>query len=728
MSKLIIIANRLPVTAEKKKNNEIVYHPSVGGLATGMSSLSKTYRCVWVGFSGLATDSVEEHDYQNSANTFIKDYGYYPVPLTGKDIELYYNGFSNQTLWPLFHYFQAFTVFNDETWRAYVDVNIKFYETLTGIYEPGDLIWIHDYHLMLLPGIIREHIPEATIGFFLHIPFPSYELFRLLPWRSEILTGLVGADLIGFHTYGYVRHILSSIQRILGIENSMGQLRIDNRSVKCDIFPLGIDYQRYSDYIKNKKITREIERFKKTLEGKKMILSMDRLDFTKGIDERLNAYSRFLKKYPEYHGKVHMVLVTVPSRTQVETYITLRRRINEQVGRINGKYNTLHWSPIQYLYRSLPFEMIMTLYHCADVCLVTPLRDGMNLIAKEYIASRVNGDGVLILSEMAGASEELGEAIRVNPNNREEVADAIATALTMDTREQRDKIMAMQSRLKRNDVVKWSASFIEKLSASKPAEEKSLQKTLGKNEIALITSDYQSGTKRLFLLDYDGTLVRFENRPEKAVPGKDILKILAYLANSDKNDVVIISGRTRDFLDRHFGNLRVILIAEHGGWIKSGDEWKSSIPLDPSWKNEVRPILEMYCDRTPGSFFEEKDYSMAWHYRLSDNELAVIRAMELKGNLLTMVANYNLGIIEGNKVLEIKSLEINKGKIASYLLSLNEYDFIIGIGDDTTDEDLFVAIPDKGYSIKVGNGSSKASYHVSGVDEVRRLLEKLVEL
>jgi trehalose 6-phosphate synthase/phosphatase len=728
MSKLILVSNRLPVTVEKKKNGNTTISPSVGGLATGMSSLSKKYSCIWVGFSGITHESFNNDEMNTINDNLATEFNSYPVSLTNQDIELYYNGFANKTIWPLFHYFPYFTSFNEETWQSYMVVNNKFYDTLAGIYEPDDMIWVHDYHLMLLPGIIRKNIPDAKIGFFLHIPFPSYEVYRLMPWRKDVLNGLLGSDLIGFHTFGYVRHFLSSVQRLVGVEHSMGQLNIENRTIKCDTFPMGIDYKRYSSYMNNKKIAREISSFKQNLNGKKMILSMDRLDFTKGIIERLNSYERFLKKYPEFHEKVQMVIVNVPSRTQVDTYIKLRKRINEQIGRINGKYNTLSWSPIQYLYRSLPFEMIMTLYHCADVCLVTPLRDGMNLVAKEYVAARVDSDGVLILSEMAGVSEELGEALIVNPNNGEEAADSIAFALTMPETEQRRRISIMQRRLQRNDVFQWSASFIEKLSSMKNVNDEYIHKNLLFDNMKSLLDAYRNGKSRLLLIDYDGTLMQFVDRPDAAVPDADLIKLLYDLTTKENTDIAIISGRNFEFLERNFADLRMTLIAEHGAWIKlPGNEWKTINTLNTQWKKEIRPILESYCDQTPGTFIEEKEFSLAWHYRRSDNELASIRAMELKGNLLHMIANNHLGIMEGNKVLEIKSLEINKGKIANFLLSAKQYDFVLAIGDDVTDEDLFNVIPETGYSVKVGYGPSKAKYVLESVRAVRQMLKQIVE-
>ena len=726
MAKLILISNRLPVTVELDKGNNISYNPSTGGLATGLSSLSKIHECVWIGFSGIAIDTIDKNKRLVITDDLIKKFSYYPVPLTAHDLKLYYFGFSNKTLWPLFHYFQVYTYYDSQTWSSYQSVNEKFYETFKEIYEPGDIVWIHDFHLMLLPGIIRRNIPDARTGFFLHIPFPSYEVFRLLPWRKEILEGIMGSDLIGFHTFGYVRHFLTSVQRIVGIEPYLGQFQAENRTIKCDIFPMGIDYQKYSEYLGNSKIKKEITALKKETQNRQIILSIDRLDYTKGIVARLEAFERFLEKYPEFHDKVVLILLAVPSRTVVETYNSLRERVNEAVGRINGKYNTLSWSPIKFLYRSLPFETIMTLYHCADVALVTPVRDGMNLVAKEYIASRTRADGVLILSEMAGAVEELGEAIIVNPNNIEEMADSIAAAMSMSKEDQHIRILTMQRRLKRNDVFKWAESFIEKLTHEKIYEVELSEIFINSDNKKEIIECYRKASKRILFLDYDGTLMHFSTSPANAVPDDELLTMLEKFSKNSKNDVVLISGRGRDFLETHFAHIPLILVAEHGAFIKKPkDEWKALITLNNEWKQQIRPFLELFSDRTPGSFVEEKEHSLVWHYRKSDPEFAPIRAIELKNNLMHLVANLNLGIIEGNKVLEIKNTESNKGRAALNLTSRKKYDFILGIGDDYTDEDLFSALPEHAYSIKVGYGQTKAKYHIQGTREARLFLKEL---
>lgn len=721
MSKLILVANRLPVTVAKSDDGYSIA-PSVGGLATGMAALTRLYTCKWVGYSGVASDRMSDTESDKLTETLIGKFDSVPVPLSSHDVKLYYNGFSNRTIWPLFHYFPVYTSYATQTWEAYCRVNSAFFEKVAELYEPGDVIWIQDYQLMLLPGILRERFPDAKIGFFLHIPFPSFEVFRLLPWRREIVEGILGSDLIGFHTYSYARHFLSSVQRLLGHESHLSRLMIDNRPVRADIFPLGIDYDRYAEYQDNPEISGEIEALKASLNGNRLVLSIDRMDFTKGLVERLESFELFLEKYPEYHEKVLLVLLAVPSRTNVDIYMSLRDKVNQLVGRINGRFNRVHWSPIRYLYRSLPFETIIALYSQADVALVTPIRDGMNLVAKEYIAARRDGAGVLVLSEMAGAAEELGEALIVNPNNREEVADAIARALAMPQVERIERMGIMQRRLKRNDVVRWAQTFMDKLE-NQGSETAEMEARLldGLNRKKMLQA-FIRASRRLILLDYDGTLTGFRNRPEDAKADKELCELLRRLVSEPSNDTVIISGRNREFLDECFAEIPLTLVAEHGAWIRRGGEWKTTASISNEWKQELLPVLQHYTDRTPGSFVEEKEFSLVWHYRRADQDLAAIRASELRSTLLGMVANLNLGIMDGNKVLEVKNLEIGKGRVVSSLMAGAEHDFIIAIGDDVTDEDMFKAIGENGYTVKVGFRATAASYFLENVRDVRNLL------
>ena len=579
---------------------------------------------------------------------------------------------------------------------------------------------------MLLPELIRAKLPDAKIGFFLHIPFPSFEIFRLLPWRSEILDGLLGADLIGFHTYSYVKHFLESVRRILGYEHTYGEITLSNRIVKVDTFPMGIDYEKFANAASDSKVQREIDKIRKNLGDRKIILSIDRLDYTKSIPQRLETFDLFLDKYPEFKEKITFIVVAVPSRTKVEHYRLLKKQVDELIGKINGKYGTLGWTPICYIYRSLPFHTLAALYSIADIALITPYRDGMNLIAKEFIASKADSKGVLILSEMAGAAEELGEALIVNPNNREAIAEALREALLMTDEEQIERNKVIQQRLQRYSVKRWAMDFVDSLMQVKKLQQDLSTKRLTDEIKIKLLDDYSKSKARLILLDYDGTLVHFAEKPEKAKPAEELLKLLTSLAHNVKNEIVIISGRDRETLDRWFGHLNIGLVAEHGVWIKErGKEWGTIEPLENDWKTEILPVLEVYVDRTPGSFIEEKEFSLVWHYRNCDAELAAVRAKELKDVLLNLTANLDIGVIEGNKVIEIKNINVNKGRAVLEWISKKQWDFVLAIGDDLTDEDIFAVLPDTAYSIKVGLGSSRAKFYMESVDKVRALLKSI---
>ncbi|MDY6853361.1 MAG: bifunctional alpha,alpha-trehalose-phosphate synthase (UDP-forming)/trehalose-phosphatase [Thermodesulfobacteriota bacterium] len=722
MNRLLIISNRLPVSIEKKKG-ALHFQLSVGGLATGLSSLYKSYNSIWIGWPGIALDNIEEGA-EEIETKLISEYNCKPIFLSKTDIEKYYHGFSNRTLWPLFHYFPQYVVNDRSFWEAYKRVNKLFSDSVMKVAQKGDTIWIHDFHLMLLPSLIREKLPDAAIGFFQHIPFPSFEVFRLLPWRKQILEGLLGADLVGFHTYDYARHFLLSVHRLLGYEYSMGQINAHDRIVRVDTFPMGIDYKRFSKAVYDPEVKREITNLKDKLDDRKIIISIDRLDYSKGIPQRLEAFSAFLNRNPEYEEKVSFILVAVPSRTQVEHYRLLKKEVDELTGKINGEHGRIGWVPVCYLYRFLDFPTLASLYIIADVAVVTPIRDGMNLIAKEYIASRQDGSGVLILSEMAGASQELGEAIIVNPNNTDEVADAIKRALMMPKEEQIKRNRAMQNRIERYNVIRWSKEFIDRLVHTKKLQEERHAKLISPKMNLEIIKDYNNAKRRLLLLDYDGTLVPFSGRPEEARPGDILIRLVKRLSEDPKNEVVIISGRDRYTLERWFEELTLNLVAEHGIWLKER-EWEMIEPLTNEWKKEIYPIIELYMDRTPGAFIEEKEFALAWHYRKADPELSSLRVGELLDELLNLTANLNLQILEGDKVIELKNIGINKGRAALRWIKKEEWDFILAIGDDWTDEDMFSVLPERAYSIKVGLKPSLARFNLDSTGSVFTLLQEL---
>jgi len=723
MPRLLIVSNRLPLTIQEKKG-DLHIEPSAGGLATSLSSWYKSCNSIWIGWAGIGRKKIKD---ETDIVARLLSENCYPVSLSEYNVEAYYHGFCNRTIWPLFHYFPLYAEYSENFWQAYERVNTAFANTVAEIAKPNDIIWIHDYHLMLLPKLLRERLPKATVGFFLHIPFPSFEIFRLLPWRKQILEGLLGADLVGFHNYDYTGHFLDSVHRLLGYEAAMGQITVADRVVRADAFPIGINYEQFSSAAQDPKVQKERERFRKKLGDCQVILSVDRLDYTKGIPQRLRAFSVFLDRNPKFKRKIIFVLLVVPSRTGVERYMQMKKQVDGLVGEINGKHGAIGWMPVWYLYRFLPFHSLTALYSLADVALITPLRDGMNLVAKEYTATKTDGKGVLILSETAGAAQELGEAIIINANNQEEIAQALAEALEMPEQEQIERNRIMQKRLRRYTVVRWATEFTDKLLSSKKLQREMEEKTLPYETQRKLTSDFQKSDKSLLLLDYDGTLVPFSPKPMEAMPGAKLLRLLGKFTKNPGNEVVLISGRDKDTLEKWFGGLNVGLVAEHGAWIKEkGRGWETIETLTSEWKEEVYPILESWVDRTPGSFIEEKEFSLVWHYRKADPRLGELRARELMNNLSDITANLNLQVLEGSKVVELKNTDINKGRAASRWISREKWDFILALGDDWTDEDTFKVLPSTAWSIKVGFGASAARFSLSSPGKATSLLRKMI--
>jgi trehalose 6-phosphate synthase/phosphatase len=720
--KTIFVSNRLPVTIRHGEDG-LEFSPSIGGLATGLKSVHDEGDSLWLGWCGLSEEQLTPQNRVELEQRLTEDFHSTPVFLSEDDLENYYYGFCNRTIWPLFHYFVNHAEYDHDQWRCYREVNHKFFDKLAELINPGDTVWIHDYQLFLLPQMIREKFPDTSIGFFLHIPFPSYELFRLMPWREEILRGVLGSDLIGFHTYDYVRHFLSSCRRLLGYEHNLGYINVGNRMVKADVFPMGIDYDRYHNAHEQQAIQEETAEILKKVRGTQLVLSVDRLDYTKGIPERIKAFSEFLRQNPQYREKVTLILIVAPSRTEVESYSDLLKEVQELVSDTNGEHGTIGWIPVWFFYRSFGFDSLTALYAAADLLLVTPLRDGMNLVAKEYVAARVDKKGMLVLSETAGAASELGEAVIVNANNVREVADGIREALEMTAVEKISRNKIMHQRLEHYNVEFWARDFLRKLADVKQKQStNSLEKLLPESADELVDA-MNAAEHRLLLLDYDGTLTGFVDKPENAKPDTQIKSILRKLTDDERNHVIIISGRDRHSLEAWFKDLPVNLVAAHGMWTRDqGGDWEQTETLSNDWKETIRPILDVHTARTPGSFVEEKDYSLAWHYRRCEPELAAVRVSELKDALGDLTSNLNIGLLNGNKVIEIKDTTVNKGRAAGMWLQRNHWDFIFAAGDDWTDEDMFAILPETAFSIKVGVGMSQARYRVESVEDIRAIL------
>ena len=731
-SRLLIVSNRLPFRITEKKG-EFVFSQSAGGLVSSIISyVQKTKHSdesksasfpLWIGAS-----DVSEPKFKNKFPAGILHHNEFqiaPVFIPADVQNDYYNGFCNDTVWPLFHYFPSFAKYDDDCYKAFERANELFCNRILQLYKPNDIIWIHDYHLMLLPAMLRKYLPNATIGFFLHIPFPSYELFRLLPsnWRKNILKGILGADLVGLHTNDYVQHFLKSTRQILGYDNSLRLIITPERSVTIDTFPISIDYKKFNLCSLDTVTFNERNKIKKRLCDFNLIISVDRLDYAKGLINKLESFELFLKQYPQFQRKVVYILLVVPSRDIITKYSETKKEIEGLVSSINGKFGSVDWTPIVYQYKSLDFKNLVALYLAADVALITPVRDGMNLVAKEFIASRTDKKGVLILSETAGAAAELSEAILVNPTDRREIADSIYQALIMPVNEQMSRIEVMQNRIQSYDVMKWAEDFITQL-----IEQKNMQKKLTIKEITpLIEIDlqqkYYGSNRRLLLLDYDGTLSPLAKLPHLAAPNEDILNLLLMLSADIRNEVVVISGRGMNVLEKWFCNIPLSLVAEHGAFVKNFSEsWRQTVSVNADWKEAVQPIFNLFTNRCAGTFTEEKTLSLAWHYRNAEAELGFLRSRELINSLMELSSHFDFQVIEGNKVVEVRARGVDKGMAANLWLKNYHYDFVMAIGDDKTDEDMFKVIPENQYSIRVGLVQSDAKYNLKHQKNVIELI------
>lgn len=722
MPRILIVSNRLPVKITGE-SPAFTLQSSEGGLATGLGAIYTQHNTLWLGWPGIcATDEAE----QKEIGQLLAEKDLYPVYLTATEISQYYEGFSNEILWPVFHYMATYARYDTQYWDAYLAVNEKFCAALLELYQPGDIIWIHDYQLLLLANLVRKEKPAATIGFFQHIPFPSFELFRLLPWRTELLEGILGANLVGFHTYDDARHFLSACSRLLNTQSTFSTIRYQERNIVAEAFPMGIDDEKLVALTNHLTVQGHLNQLRTDFNGIRIILSIDRLDYSKGILQRLQAFDLLLQQYPEYRERVSLYMIVVPSRDMVPLYKELRNEIDKLTGNINARYSTNRWVPVNYFYRSFPLEHLSALYQQADICLVTPVRDGMNLVCKEFVASRVNHDGVLILSEMAGASKELVDALIVNPNNSREICEAMVTALHMAPEEQYRRMKQMRELVARYNVHHWVDIFMKRLVDVTNKPEQRPARQIGVFTQAYIRNRYIKSKKRLILLDYDGTLVRFYSNLMAAFPDASLLSILEELCADKKNTVAIISGRQHGTLEKWLGHLPVHMIAEHGMWQKKENgDWEETVKIESDWKQELLPILHSYTGRTNGSLVEEKSHSLAWHYRNAEKELGEYRANELISHLRYFVADMPLNILAGNKVVEVKSTEVNKGKAIEPYLSNESYDFILAIGDDATDEDMFKAIGKRGISIKVGTNRTAAGFCVDAIDDAKALLNFL---
>lgn len=728
---MLIVSNRLPFSVQSEAG-EIKLKPSSGGLVSGISSYLdfmknsqiKDFEYLWIGWPG---SYIERELQENFSRQVSSEHNVVPVFAEEKEMDDFYLGFCNSTIWPLFHYFPTLAKFEKSHWETYKRVNSVFANKILEVAMPDDVIWIHDYHLMLVPSMLREKLGEkAKIGFFLHIPFPSFEVYRTMPstWREEILKGLLGCDLVGFHTNEYAYSFLRSALRILGLSHNMGWVEYGDRRVKIDTFPMGIDFYKFDSAIESPEVKEAASKLGEKMKGIKVLLSVDRLDYTKGVPNRLRAFRDFLRKNPEYIKKIVLILIIVPSRIGVDQYQEMKNTLDKLISDINGELGSIDWQPVIYQYRHIPFDHLVALYSLADIALITPLRDGMNLVAKEYLASK-RKNGTLILSEMAGAAKELTEAFLINPNDTEGIAETIKKALETDTVDINKSLSIMRERLSYYNVLQWVMDFLRGLEKSREENQKLRVKMINRDDISRMKRDFQKTSKKIVFLDYDGTLVSFAGRPSLAVPDTELIDLTHRLASVC--ELCIVSGRDAAFLEKNFASAGAHLCAEHGALLKEKNgSWQVLTQSDPSWKKEMMEIFRSASTRLPSSFVEEKSFSLAMHYRNCDPEMAELRVREFVDELVNYTSNLSLQVLQGNKVVEVRSYDINKANAGRYFLGKENYDFILSLGDDWTDEDLFEFLKDKNsWTLRVGLRPSSAKFNVLSVKEVREILSEL---
>ena len=461
--RLIVVSNRVPYSISKIED-KIVYKKTAGGLVTALDPLMKRMGGLWIGWSGVVGSNKEIGDrIKIEGDDGIEGYELKFVKLNENEVKDYYNGFSNRTIWPLFHGFLFQSYFDYDYWKAYYRINKKFANEIITVLDEDDVIWVHDYHLMITPEIIRQNVKQAKIIFFLHIPFPNYEILNALPWSKEIIKGLLGCDIIGFQTRKDAINFLAACKEILKLTPDFNEFSVNyiDRKIYVKEFPISIDYESFSKAGKKKEASKFIKNIKSYSKNTSFVLGVERLDYTKGLKEKFRAIERFFEKYPDYKKKVVFIQIAVPTRTKILEYVRFKKEIDEMVGRINGKFADGIWSPIIYIYKSLSQEKLVSYYKLSDICLVTPLKDGMNLIAKEYIASRSEVNSVLILSRFAGVADEFKDyALMVNPYDIEDVADRIKYALEIDLEQKTTRFNSLKEIVKKRDVFYWLESIV----------------------------------------------------------------------------------------------------------------------------------------------------------------------------------------------------------------------------------------------------------------------------
>lgn len=737
MPKIIVVSNRLPVTV---RDGEI--RKSSGGLVAALEGLpSDAFEMEWLGWPGQIVG--DEAERARIGEVLRREWQSVPVTLSDEEMKGFYEGLSNSALWPLLHSMPTYMQFRDEWWKTYVEVNRKYADAILDRAEPGDLVWVHDYQLMLVPAMVREANRGVKVGYFLHTPFPPFDVFRFFPRRKELVEGLLGADLVGFHTFGYLSNFREAAERLLDLDEQatteVDSICARGHAVGMGVFPIGIHASKFAAELASPEFPGLVANARRGVSDRQLVLSVERLDYTKGIVHRLEAIDLYLGSLaPEERERVEFFFVSVPSREDIEKYKELREDVEARVGRLNGKYATLTSNPIHFIRGHVEFRDLVALYASADVALVTPLVDGMNLVAKEYLAARADNRGVLVLSEFAGAAEELVGAIQVNPHDPAAVAGAIGRALAMPAAERERAAAPMRHRIMTEDSAYWARSFVSSLEGrptpSQPCEhevefarEGDLVEVIGSS----LASAWRYGGRASLFLDYDGTLREIVADPASATPTDELRELLHHLAQAPGLNVTVISGRTPEDMSRFLGDYPFALVAEHGAQVRvahAGGPWMSGTKSDPAWRDALLPIVQLYERLTPGSHVEVKHTSLVWHYRNCNRDLGNFRARRLMRDLAGPTANLPVVIQRGRKIVEVRDASIDKGVAAARILRAHPSAFVLCAGDDVTDEALFSPpLAPTAASIKVGRGATSATHRLRSPAELRRVLLRALD-
>jgi trehalose 6-phosphate synthase/phosphatase len=719
--------------------SEVEVARSSGGLATALQAIRG--ESAWVGWPGAVIPTALQ---QRVGKRLARD-NFHPVFLTVREEEDFYNRVCNDTLWPLFHYFSDRLRITPEAWQRYVDVNERFAEAILEHCEPESRVWVHDFHLMLVPALLRRREPRLSIGFFLHTPFPSSEVYRLLPAREQLLRGVLGADYVSFQIGDYARHFRSSCLRILGVDSEPDWLEIDGRRVGIGVDPIGIDVEGFRATLEHAETARLLADLDRQYQGRQLILGVERLDYTKGIPQKLQAYERFLERDPSRARTTTMIQVLVPSRLESPEYRAQRDEIELLIARINGRYGQPGSTPVEYIHRDISKPALVALYRRADVMMITALRDGMNLVAHEFVICQSEPGlpgrwrGALLLSELAGAAQVLPGALLVNPWDVDGVVDHLARALELPARERQRRLETMSKRVEDLETRRWAEGFLTRLGRYSRHERRTRRPpTVDADLTERLGRRFARARRRTIVLDYDGTLREFEVHPDLAQPTPEIRRLLRALAGLPGTDVHIVSGRRRRNLEQWFGRLPIHLCAEHGYLARApGEEWRTLLDLDLSWLRPIERLLRRVAADVPGAHVERKSCSVAWHYRQAEPEYGSWRARELLNDLHQHLAGAPAEVLTGHQVVEVRALGVDKGVYVRSLFPAGKEatHFVLGLGDDRTDHDLLGALPSGSVAGHVGGllpstkppDGKREDVHLVGPGEVRAFLAGFVE-